>query len=213
MNTLKLILVDDHKMFREGLKSLITIQEIATVIGEASNGKEFLELLEKQIPDVVVMDIAMPVMDGVEAARIALERNPDLKILTLSSFGDEEYYYKMIETGVKGFVMKNAGIIEFERAINDIADGESYFSNEILRRIVVNLGTGVKTKKSEDLSKREVEVLKLICQGLTNEEIAESLHLSPETIKSHRSHILEKTSTKNTASLVMYSIKNKLVEL
>lgn len=213
MKKFKVILVDDHRLFREGIKSLISTEEIADVIAEAENGKQFLELLEHHEPDLVLMDISMPEMDGVEAARKAIERKPDLHILTLSSFGDEEYYYKMIDAGVKGFVLKNAGIAELERAIREVAEGETYFSNELLRKIITNLGKNSKPKADSLLTKREVEVLQLICNGLTNEEIGEKLHLSTETVKGHRSKLLDKTESRNTAGLVMYAIKNKIIEV
>lgn len=209
----KIIIVDDHKIFRDGIKSLITIEEIAEIIGEASNGKEFIDMLEHKTPDIVLMDISMPVMDGIEATKKALEINPELKILALSSFGDEEYYYKMINAGVKGFVLKNASIEELELAINEIADGDSYFSNELLRRVIANLGKEAKKEKNETLTPRELEILKEICNGHTNAEIGEKLNISPETVKGHRSNILSKTSCRNSAGLVMYAIKNKLVEI
>lgn len=209
----KIIIVDDHKIFRDGIKSLITVEEIAEIIGEASNGKEFLEILEHKDPDIVLMDISMPVMDGIEATKKALEINPELKILALSSFGDEEYYYKMINAGVKGFVLKNASIEELELAINEVSGGDSYFSNELLRRVIANLGKEAKKEKNESLTARELEILKEICNGHTNIEIGEMLYISPETVKGHRSNILSKTSCRNSAGLVMYAIKNKLVEI
>jgi DNA-binding NarL/FixJ family response regulator len=209
----KIILVDDHKIFRDSIKSLITIEEIAEIIAEAGNGVEFLKLLKKHQPDLVLMDISMPQMDGVEATIEALKINPEIKILALSSFGDEEYYYKMINAGVKGFVLKNAGIEELELAINTVMDGDSYFSNELLRRIIANIGVKTKLPKSEELSEREIEVLQEICNGLTNNEIADKLNISAETVKGHRSKILAKTNSKNTASLVMYAIKNKMIEV
>lgn len=209
----KIIIVDDHKIFRDGIKSLITIEEIAEIIGEASNGKEFLEILEHKDPDIVLMDISMPIMDGIEATKKAMDINPELKIIALSSFGDEEYYYKMINAGVKGFVLKNASIEELELAINEVSGGDSYFSNELLRRVIANLGKEAKKEKNESLTARELEILKEICNGHTNVEIGEMLYISPETVKGHRSNILSKTSCRNSAGLVMYAIKNKLVEI
>lgn len=214
MKDVKLFLVDDHLIFREGLRNLIEFEGIGKVIGEASNGKDFLDSLETSVPDLVLMDISMPVMNGIEATKLAIEKFPELKIMALSMNGDEEYYYKMIEAGVKGFLLKDSGIKEIERAIYTVINGDSYFSNELLRRIISNLK---KTDKSADekdqLSKREVEVLIEICNGLTNDEIAEKLFISSQTVKGHRSSLLAKTSCKNSASLVMYAIKNKLIEL
>jgi len=130
-------------------------------------------------------------------------------------FGDEEYYYKMIELGVKGFILKSAGINEVEKAIHDVMLGESYFSNELLRKIILNFSR----KKTEAineykiLTSREIEVLQQICLGNTTEEIAQKLNISPKTVKSHRSNLLEKTACKNTPSLILFAIKNKIIEL
>ncbi|MEI7504035.1 MAG: response regulator transcription factor [Paludibacter sp.] len=135
-----LIIVDDHLIFRQGLKSIIDIENIANVIGEASSGTEFIELLKDHKPDVVLMDIEMPYMNGMEATRKALEMVPDMKIIAVTMFGDEEYYYKMIELGVKGFIVKSSGINELENAIREVMLGESYFSNELLRKIINNYG-------------------------------------------------------------------------
>lgn len=211
----EILIVDDHLIFRQGLKSLITSENIAIVVGEASNGKEFLELLSHIKPDLVLMDIDMPHMNGMEATQKALEIIPDLKIIAFTMFGDEEYYYKMIDLGVKGFILKSSGINELEKAIREVMLGESYFSNEVLRKIISNLGrkNNNKTNENTSLTTRELEVLQQICLGLNNEEIAKKLFISPKTIKSHRSNLLEKTGCKNTPALILLAIKNKWVEL
>ena len=210
-----IIIVDDHLIFRQGLKSLITIENIATVIGEASNGKEFIELLSHQKPELVLMDIDMPHMNGMEATKKALELMPDLKIIAFTMFGDEEYYYKMIDLGVKGFILKSSGINELEKAISEVMLGESYFSNELLRKIISNLSRKNANKPNEStmLTSRELEVLQQICHDLNNEEIAQKLYISPMTVKSHRSNLLEKTGCKNTTGLILFALKNKIIEL
>ncbi|MEI7724177.1 MAG: response regulator transcription factor [Bacteroidota bacterium] len=134
-----IIIVDDHLTFREGLVSIITMENIATVIGEASNGTAFIELLSHLKPDLVLMDINMPGMDGMEATQKALELMPNLKIIAFTMFGDEEYYYKMIDLGVKGFILKSSGINELEKAIQDVMSGKSYFSGELPKKIFKNL--------------------------------------------------------------------------
>jgi DNA-binding NarL/FixJ family response regulator len=131
-----LIIVDDHVTFRNALKSLSTIENFATVIGEASNGVEFLELLNHQKPDLVLMDIDMPAMNGIEATQEALKLMPDLKIIALTMFGDEEYYNKMVESGVKGFILKTGGIHELEKAIHNVICGKIYFSEELKKRFI-----------------------------------------------------------------------------
>ncbi len=209
------IIVDDHLIFRQGLKSLLSVENIASVIGEASNGKEFLELLLHLKPDLVLMDIDMPHMNGMEATQKSLDLFPELKIIAFTMFGDEEYYYKMIDLGVKGFILKSSGISELEKAISEVVQGESYFSNELLRKIIKNLSrkTEEKTKKEIVFTIREMEVLQQICLGLNNDEIAEKLFISPKTVKSHRSNLLEKTNCKNSPALILYAIKNKIIEV
>jgi DNA-binding NarL/FixJ family response regulator len=210
-----LIIVDDHLIFRQGLKSLITSENIATVIGEASNGKEYLELLSHLKPDLVLMDIDMPHMNGMEATQKSLLLMPDLKIIAFTMFGDEEYYYKMIDLGVKGFILKSSGINELENAIRDVMMGESYFSNELLRKIINNFGRKSTQKPTENigLTEREMEVLQQICLGLNNEEIAEKLFISSKTVKSHRSNLLGKTGCKNTPTLMLYALRNNIVQI
>jgi DNA-binding NarL/FixJ family response regulator len=209
------IIVDDHLIFRQGLKSLLTSKNIATVIGEASDGKEFLELLLKMKPDVVLMDIDMPHMNGMEATQKSLELFPDLKIITFTMFGDEVYYHKMINLGVKGFILKSSGIEELKKAITEVMNGESYFSSELLRKIINNLSHNDSSKATieSSLTSREVEVLQHICLGLNNEEIAQKLFISPKTVKRHRSNLFEKTKSKNTYGLIHYALKNKIIEL
>lgn len=207
---IKIVLVDDHSIFRESLKRLLVAEKIGDVVAEAGNGKVFLEIIEKITPDLVLMDIAMPIMDGVEATKKAIEKYPNLQILALSMFDDEKYYQRMIESGVKGFVLKNADIKELEKAVVEVASGGNWFSNELLRKIITSAS---KRGVNNNLTQRELEILKLICQGYSNDEIANELHLSSDTIKWHRSNILSKTGCRNTASLIMHSIRNGLIDL
>jgi len=207
-----IIVVDDHKIFRESLAELLTKQGFK-VIGTAGNGKELLSLLETALPDIVIMDISMPEMDGYEASKRAIEKYPELKILTLSSFGDEKYYYQMVQAGVKGFVLKDSGIREVKQAILEIAGGGSWFSNELLQKVITSLNKKPLIESANKLTEREMEVLNLICKGLTAEKIGEELNLSQETIRTHRASLLSKTGCSNAPALVMYAIKNKLIEI
>jgi DNA-binding NarL/FixJ family response regulator len=211
----KIIITDDHKIFRQGLKSLIVKEGIAEVIAEANNGKELLELLTYHKPDLILMDIEMPEMNGVDATRQALALYPDLKILVLSTFGDEVHYFNIVQAGAKGFILKTSGIHELQAAITEVLAGESYFSNELLRKIIANINTPVgdtpMDKTGEKITKREMEVLQLVANGLSNEEIAEKLHISVTTVKGHRSNLLSKSGSKNTAGLIMYAIKHKII--
>lgn len=214
----KVILVDDHKLFREGLKFVIMQMDNIEVVAEASNGKEFLEILEYQDADLVLMDIAMPELNGIEATKQALDKRPALKILVLSMFCDEEYYFQMIQAGVMGFVLKEVGKSELEEAITTVLRGESFFSQKLLRDIIMNINNPLQKQKAPaeqkiDLTKRELEVLKLICEGLSNSQIADKLFISLRTVEGHKSNLISKTGVKNSISLVMYALKNKLVEV
>jgi len=210
----KVVIVDDHTLFRNGLRILLNTLEDYQVVAEAANGKQFLDLLEKEVPDLVLLDINMPVMDGIEAATIAQKLYPDLKIITLSMYGEEDYYYKMVNAGVKGFVLKNSDIKEVKTALDVVYDGGSFFSSELLQNLVNSLKSSSKSKEFHaELSEREMEILILICQGLSNQEIGDKLFISKRTVDKHRANILEKSESKNTAQLVVYAIKNKLVEL
>ena len=210
----KVIIVDDHTLFRNGLRILLNNMENYHVIGEASNGKQFLDLLKISVPDLVLMDISMPVMDGIEASTITHELYPDLKIITLSMYGEEDYYYKMVNAGVKGFVLKNSDIKEVKTAMDVVYDGGSFFSSELLQNLINSLKSAPKSKEIHtELSEREMEILILICQGMSNQEIADKLFISKRTVDKHRANILEKSESKNTAQLVVYAIKTRLVEL
>jgi len=210
----KVMLVDDHKLFRKGLRMLIDTLNHFEVSGEASNGLEFLLLLDREQPDVVMLDISMPEMGGIEAARQALMKYPDLKIITLSMYGEQDYYFKMVDAGVKGFLLKNSDFSEVKMALETVADGGNYFSRDLLMNLVNSLKNSPEESTPDSpLSDREKEIILLICKGMSTQEIADSLCLSKRTVDSHRANILLKTGCRNTASLVVYAIKEKLVEL
>jgi DNA-binding NarL/FixJ family response regulator len=211
---IRIFLVDDHTLFLNGLKLLLDSSPDFEVVGEAYSGVEFLENYDNVAPDVVLMDIAMPHMDGIEASRKALELQSDLKIITLSMFGDQEYYTKMLECGVRGFLLKDSDIQEVKMAIQTVAEGGNYFSQQLLRSLILAKKERLQTGSEEEhLSERELEVLVEICQGLSNNEIADKLFISKRTVEKHRANILIKTSCKNTASLVVYAIRNHMVEV
>ena len=214
--TCNIVLVDDHTLFRNGLRTLLSGIEGFNVVGEASDGLELLSLLEKMTPDVILLDIEMPRMNGIAAAEEALKRWPDLKIITLSMYGDEDYYFKMVSLGVKGFILKNSEIKDVVAAIDAVAEGGSFFSQELLFNLVSNLKStpsSVPEDSPEQLSQRESEILLHICRGESNNEIADALFISKRTVDKHRSNILAKTGCKNTANLVVYAIKHHLVEI
>ena len=213
MSNYRIFLVDDHKLFREGLKLLLHNLDCVSEVYEAGGGIEFLESLNENIPDIVFMDIEMPEMDGIQTTEKALSLYPNLKIVALSMYGDEAYYSRMIEAGVKGFLFKDSEIQEVESAIMIVGAGKSYFSQEIMVNILQNTSKKKIVPKTFDLSDREKEVLYHICKGLSNSEIAGLLKLSKRTVDKHRENILLKTNSNNTASLVIFAIKNGIIEI
>lgn len=213
----KIILVDDHSLFREGIKLLIENEGYGEIIAEAENGRQFIDLLQIHQPDLVIMDIEMPVMNGLDATREAMKLFPDLRILVLTMLSERQNYIDFVNAGAMGFVLKTSGKQEFEKAIKTIAEGGSYFSNELLRQLLMQQQTTktneVCTAGFDTITKREKEVLQQLCNGLTVSEIAEKLFVSIKTIETHRSALLRKTNTKNTINLVLCAIRNKVVEV
>ena len=205
----KIVIVDDHRLFRNGLKFIISEIEGVEVVAEASNGQEFLDLLEVIMPDLVLMDISMPVLNGVDATQMALKKYPNLNILVLSMFGEDAYYNSMIELGVKGFILKDADNHELMDGINTILRGGTYFSQELLLSLIKS--------KTESLvinfTKREREILSLICKGYSNNQISDKLNISQRTVERHRSNLLLKTESSNSISLVVYAIKNNIINI
>lgn len=213
MEKIRIHLVDDHSLFREGLKFLLSNCDFVSEIEESENGRTFLGKLEKSVPDLVLMDIQMPEIDGIIASKIALEKYPDLKIIALSMFAEEEYYTKMIDVGVKGFLLKNSQFEDVQKAIVEVSEGNNFFSQEILDRIIANMYKKKTEKPILDLTEREIEVLYNICKGMSNQEIADLLCISKRTVDKHRENLLLKTGAKNTAGLVVYAIKNGIFEV
>lgn len=204
-----IIIVDDHRLFRSGLKFIIDASDNYQVIAEASNGFELLEVLENTKPHLVIMDIMMPKMNGIDATRLVLNKYPDLKIIILSMYGEIEYYNALMDLGIKGFMLKDADNEEFFLAVNKVLSGETYFSQELLLNVIreSTLADPV------TLSRREKEILGLISTGLSNQEISAVLNISQRTVERHRTHLLEKTGSKNSIRLIIYALKNKLISI
>lgn len=211
----RIALVDDHTLFRRGLKMLLASCPDFEVVAEASSGEEFLELLDAARPDVVFMDYSMGGINGAETTERALARVPDLKVISLTMFGDNAYYSRMAAAGAKGFLLKDSEFDEVVDAVRTVCDGGTYFSALLLESISQSLRvTPTASSDGQDaLSDREIEILVGICQGLSTQEIADKHFISKRTVDKHRANILEKSGCKNTASLVVYAIKNGLVEV
>ncbi len=214
MKDLSIIIVDDHKLFRDGLKLMLGNFYPDAQILQAENGREFLQQLNISVPDITLMDINMPEVDGIEATQKAVGLYPDIRIIALSMHGDEAYYHKMIDAGVKGFLMKNSEIQEVCEAIDAALEGGHYFSKELLFNIVKNIRRASATPDEEiSLSERETDILRLICQGHSNKEIGDKLFISKRTVDKHRANILVKTNSRNTAHLVLNAVRNRWVEV
>ena len=207
MNKINIFIVDDHSLFREGLHFLLANLPFVNEVYEAENGRQFLEVIQKKTVDIVLLDIEMPEMSGIEAATKALEIKPDIKIIALSMYSDEIYYSGMIEAGAQGFLLKNSNFSEVKRAIIDIYEGRNYFSAEILQSIISTFNRKIPKPEKYDLTDREADVLHQICKGRSNPEIAALLSISKRTVDKHRENLLLKTNSKNTANLVVFAIK------
>lgn len=211
-----IILVDDHDLFRDGIKTMLELNNIGNVVAEASDGKQFLELLETHKPDIVLMDIDMPVMNGVDATKKGVLKFPELKILVLSMFGDQQYYHQMIEAGAKGFILKTANKSELIEAVQSVQKGTHYFSNELLQEIVNKKSLSGKSGKQEvriKFNTKEKEILTYMLQGFSTEEIADKVFLTTKTVSNYRTLMLDKTGCKNSISLVIYAVKNNVVQI
>lgn len=213
MDKIRIIIIDDHQLFRNGLKLLLQNIPGFEIAGEAPGGEEFLEILPNTHADIALMDISMPGIDGIETTRRALKVRPDLKIIALSMYGEEDYYYKMTEAGARGFLLKDSDISEVKEALNAVYRGGSYFSQELLQNVIQKFKHREAEPKTAVLSRREKEILQKICEGLSNQEIADALFISKRTVDKHRANLLDKTNSKNTASLILYAIRNKLIEI
>ncbi len=213
MDKIRIALADDHQLFRNGLKILLGGYSEFEVVAEASNGVELLKILENHPADIVLMDISMPEMNGAEATSHITRLMPSTSVIALSMYGEEEYYYRMVEAGAKGFILKDSDISDVFDAIVAVHKGGNYFSQKLLYHVIRKIKNRELEGKSSSLSKREKEILLKICEGLSNQEIANALFISKRTVDKHRANLLAKTGSRNTASLILYAIKNRLIEI
>ncbi len=209
MEIISVIITDDHVIFRKGLRTILNEISFVKVIGEASNGSELLDLIKLQTPDIILMDIRMPVMDGIEAAQKITKKYPDIKIIALTMHEEIGYFNKMIDVGAAGFLLKNTTKTELQNAIAAVFKNEHYFSEEFLNAANQRFP---KKNTSIQLTDREQEILEYICKGLSNAEMAKMLGISQKTVDGHRMHLFEKTGAKNAPNLVLFAIKNGLIK-
>lgn len=212
---IKIVIADDHRMFIDGLKALLKTQKQFSITGEALNGKQLLEILGNTAADIILMDVNMPEMDGIEATKQVKLHYPQIKVLMLTMFNTRDYIEKLLRAGADGYILKNTGKEELTIAIETIMRGESFFSKEVTEKIM----EGLQKKKNQEndpmmteLTEREKDVLKLIVEELTTNEISETLHISPHTVETHRKNLISKLQVKNIAGLVKYAIQHGLAE-
>ena len=212
---ISILIVDDHQIFRDGLKLLLSNFSYVKEIREASNGKEALTMLESLRPDIVFMDIEMPIMNGLEATEKALLKYPALNIIILTTFKDEEYLDQMMNANVAGYMLKRSTRQEFDNALKKVYSGGNFFSDEIISILTRNINKSrpQRTPQSKQFTERESEILNLICKGFNNEQIGEIIHVSPKTVEKHKSSLFQKTETKNTVNLIIYALKHKLIQM
>lgn len=219
MPSIKLAIADDQVLFLKGLRLLIRSFENIELIIEASNGQELLDAIAQQQPDVILMDLRMPVMDGLEATEKIRAQYPDIKIILLTMYDEERLINHMMKIGANGYLLKNEEPEVLKKAILTVHEKEFYFNDYVSKALLKGMqkkNQGVRPWKIQDnlqLTKREMEVLQLICRELTSGEIAEQLFISIRTVENHRNSLLSKTGVRNTAGLIIYAIRNKLVEL
>lgn len=216
MADVEILLVDDHEIVRDGIQSLLENEIGFNIIAEAQNGIQAIEHCKTSKPDLVVMDINMPKMNGIEATRNIRNEFPEIKILALTMMDEDQHIRQMIEAGASGYILKSSSKIELVDAITTVLKGNHYFSDEATKSVMMDLIKNSPRQTSENpnaLTDREREVLTLIAKEFTNQEIADELHISIRTVDSHRRNLLQKTGAKNTAGLVTYAIKHNIVNL
>lgn len=219
MSEIKIILVDDHQIVRDGIKALLSEMTSIRIIGEAKNAEEFFELLKTEKPDVVLLDISLPTISGIEVSKILSSDFPEIKKLMLSMYTSEDFIFNSIKSGINGYLSKNTTSEELLQAITKVFEGEEYFSKTILDTILKSYLKSAKydNTNSDDklykLTKRENEILLNVVEGISNPNIAKKLNISIRTVETHKTSIMRKLNLHSTVDLVKFAIKNNIIEL
>ena len=209
---INVLLTDDHELVRTGIRRLLEDSKQVKIVGEAECGEDSLQLAQSLNPDVILMDVNMPGIGGVETCRRILQRNPKQKIIVLTVHNEQTFPKRLLEIGAKGYLTKDCGIDEMIKAIKQVNSGGSYIASTIAQQLALSLLPGNDANPIDRLSRREFQVMLMISQGLTNVEISDKLCLSPKTISTYRSRILEKMGMGSNADVIRYVIENKLVD-
>ena len=217
MKKIRVLIVDDHTLVRAGIRSLLALVADIEVVGEASDGKEALEKVGELAPDVVLMDLAMPVMGGLEATRRICRNFPKTKVLILTQYDDKEYVFPVIEAGASGFISKTAVSSELAVGIRSVYHGDSYLSPSVAKLLVEDFRRGAGSQVSKDpyeqLTDRERDVLKLTAEGYTTQEIADTLVLSRKTVEGHKTNLMAKLGIHNRIDLVKYALRKGIITI
>ncbi|HTA41985.1 MAG TPA: response regulator transcription factor [Bryobacteraceae bacterium] len=215
MPPIRILLADDHAVVRDGLRALLDRQPDFAVVAEASDGRECLELAQIHSPDVVIMDVAMPQMNGIEATRRILAANPSIAVVILSMHHDESYVLQSLKAGAKGYLLKDSPREDVLDAIRSAAQGRPFLSRKVSRMLQEEYVGQLKSKGLDDsyelLTDREREILQLLAEGRANKEVATILNISPTTVETHRGHILRKLSLHGTADLILYAVRKRII--
>lgn len=215
MNAIKVLLADDHSLFRAGVHALLSNIDGVDVVGEADNGRKALEMVGTRAPDVVLMDIAMPEMNGLETTTRVTKEFPSVRVIMLSMHAGEEYVMQALRAGASGYLLKDAATSELELAVRAVARGETYLTPTISKRVIDDylMRTTGAQGPVDQLTKRQREILQLIAKGYTSKEMAQMLDLSPKTIETHRTQLMKQLDIHDVAGLVRYAIRVGLVTL
>ncbi len=209
MSPKRIVIADDHQILRDGIKALLLTMDDVTLVGEAANGSELIDLINRTTTDLILLDIRMPVMDGIEAAKIIRGKGYQMPILVLSMFDDFNFYDDLLDIGVNGFLLKESGYNELSQAIKSALEGRAYFSPELMLKLL----RSKKQETSIKINERERELITLICRGFSTNEIAKQLNRSISAVEKARADLLVKTKTPNSTALAVYAIKHNLVNL
>jgi len=212
---IKIAIADDHQMFIDGIKSLLRSEKDLKIIAEALNGRVLVDILKMEQPDIVLMDINMPEMDGIEATKYISANYPKIKIIMLSMHSTKEFVAGLIEAGAAGYILKNTGKKELMEAIHNVSEGKTHFSVEITQMMMNSFKNPAKKSQNHELlqlTDREKEVLVLIAEECSTKEIAEKLFISPNTVETHRKNLFSKLKVKNLAGLVKYALQTGLIK-
>ena len=215
MGRVRILLADDHTVVRQGLRKLLEERPDWEVIAEAGDGREAVRLAEQQKPDVAILDVAMPLLNGIEATRQISKRVPSTRVLVLSMHADEAYVTQILQAGATGYLLKDSADVDLLKAVGEAAQGRSFFSPAIARVMlddyVRQLADKGVTDRYESLSEREREIFQLIAEAKTNKEIAALLNVSPSTVETHRAHIMEKLDLHSAAEIVLYAVRRGVI--